>query len=73
MANILHIVQIVSGVLTIIMVLFQRASTDGGGSIGGESMSFLHTRRGAERFFFFLTVFCGVIFTASSIAVIVLQ
>jgi protein translocase SecG subunit len=73
MANILHIIQIVSGVLTIGLVLLQRASTDMGGSIGGEGTSFAHTRRGGEKFFFFTTIVFAIIFVASSIAVIVLQ
>ena len=73
MTNILYIVQIVSGILTIILILLQKSSTDMGGSIGGENASFMHTKRGSEKFFFFLTIFFAVVFVGSSIAVIVLQ
>ena len=73
MLNILHIVQIVSAILSIVLVLIQRASPDMGGSLGGEGNSFLHTRRGAEKFFFFITVLFALIFVASSVAVIILQ
>lgn len=73
MANVLQIVQIVSGVLTIGLVLLQRASTDMGGSIGGEGSSFAHTRRGGEKFFFFTTIFFSILFVSSSIGVIALQ
>jgi preprotein translocase subunit SecG len=44
-----------------------------GSTLGGESSGFLQTRRGAERFIFVLTIIIAVIFTGSSLAVIVIN
>ena len=70
MAYILHIIQISSAVLLIALVLLQRTSGDMGSTMG-ENASFLQTRRGAERFFFILTLVIAIIFAGSSLAVIV--
>lgn len=68
MSNTLYIVQIVISILLIILVLIQRAQTDTSGMFGGESASFLHTRRGAERFLFFFTIIIAVVFTGINLA-----
>ncbi|HVY35817.1 MAG TPA: preprotein translocase subunit SecG [Candidatus Paceibacterota bacterium] len=70
MAGILHTIQVASAVVLIALVLLQRSSGDMGSAFG--EASFFQTRRGAERFFFILTVAVAVIFAASSIATIVL-
>lgn len=67
----MHIIQMASAGLSLILVLSQSPQTDIGGS-GGESLSFIHTRRGAEKLLFILTIIVGVIFALSSLAVIVL-
>jgi protein translocase SecG subunit len=70
MLTILHTTQIVSALLLIALILIQRTSGDMGGT--GDSMSVFQTRRGAERFFFILTVVVGIVFAGASLAVIVL-
>lgn len=70
MAGILHIIQIVSALMTIGLVLLQRSSGDMGSAFG--DASFFQTRRGGERFFFVLTIIVAIVFAASSIAVLFL-
>mgnify|MGYP000455649711 CR=1 FL=1 len=71
MAYILHLIQIISSLVLIVLVLLQRTQGDTGSSFG-DNASFLQTRRGAERFLFVLTVIIAVVFVGSSLAVIVL-
>ena len=72
MAHTLHLIQIVSSVVLIALILLQKSQGDMGSSLSGDNASFFQTRRGAERFMFLLTVFVGIVFVASSLAVIVL-
>lgn len=71
MAYILHLIQIISSLVLIVLVLLQRTQGDTGSSFG-DNTSFLQTRRGAERFLFVCTVIVAVVFVGSSLAVIVL-
>ncbi len=68
----LHLIQIISSIALIVLVLLQRSQGDSGTSLGGDSLSFFQTRRGAERLLFILTVSAAVVFAGSSLAVIVL-
>lgn len=72
MAYTLHLVQIISSIVLVVLILLQRTNGDNSTALGGDSMSFLQTRRGAERFLFMLTVTVAVVFVGSSIAVILL-
>lgn len=67
MASTLQLVQIIAGILLIVLVLVQRSQGDMGASSGSDNASFAHTRRGAEKFIFFLTVIVAIIFVAASI------
>lgn len=66
--SILQIVQFASSIVLIILILLQRAQGDAGTMLGGEGVSFLQTRRGAERFIFILTIIVAVVFAAASAA-----
>lgn len=73
MVTTLHSIQIVLSLVLVALILLQRPSGDASGiPVGGESVSFLHTRRGAERFFFMLTIAIAIAFAAVSLAVIVI-
>jgi protein translocase SecG subunit len=72
MAHILHLVQIISSLVLIVLVLLQRTQGDTSSWLGGDNTSFLQTRRGAERFLFILTVIVSIVFVGASLAVIVL-
>ena len=69
MANILHVIQIVSALALIALVLLQQNSGDMGSSMS--DTSFFRTRRGSERFLFILTIILALAFVGSSIAIIV--
>ena len=70
MTGTLHIIQVVSALLTIALVLLQRSNGDMGSAFG--DTSFFQTRRGGERFFFGLTIAVAVVFAFSSLAAIFL-
>ena len=72
MAQILQIIQIASSIALVALVLMQKATPDMGASLGGESSSFMQTRRGAERFLFILTILVAIIFVGSNVASLVL-
>ena len=73
MLTTLNSIHIVLALALVALILLQRPSSDASGiPVGGESGSFLHTRRGAERFFFVLTVSVSILFAGVSLAVIVL-
>lgn len=68
MEQTLQIIQIASSIALVILVLIQRANMDSGSSLGSDGASFMQTRRGAEKFIFFLTIVVAVIFAGSSLA-----
>ena len=73
MVTTLHSIQIIVSIALVVLILLQRPSNDAGSMpIGGDSSSFLHTRRGAERFFFVMTIVLAITFAAVSLAVVVL-
>ncbi|HWC57685.1 MAG TPA: preprotein translocase subunit SecG [Candidatus Paceibacterota bacterium] len=71
MAHTLHLIQIISSVVLVVLILLQRTEGDMGSSFGSSS-SFFQTRRGAERFLFFLTIVMAIIFVGTSLATIIL-
>lgn len=61
-------------IVLVALILLQRPSNDASSMpVGGDSSSFMHTRRGAERFFFTMTIILAVVFAAVSLAVVVVQ
>jgi protein translocase SecG subunit len=71
MTYLIHIIQLVSAVLSVVLVLIQVPQTDIGG-FGSEGVSFIHTRRGSEKFIFVLTIVAASLFALSSLAYIIL-
>ncbi len=73
-AQILPYVQIVLSVILVLAILLQQSSAGVGGALGGsDGGSFHHTRRGFEKFLFFLSITCGVLFALSSLLAIIIQ
>ena len=73
-ANILPYAQIILSVVLITAILLQQSSAGLGGALGGSnSDSFHHTRRGFERFLFYLSIVCGILFTLSAFLIIVIK
>ena len=63
----IHIAQIVSAVVVIIMVLTQSRGAGLGNIFGGDNSSIYHTRRGIERTLFNFTIGSIVVFLIISI------
>jgi protein translocase SecG subunit len=61
-ASILPYAQIILSVILVTAILLQQSAA-GMGSLGGSSGdSFHHTRRGFEKFLFYLTLVCAIFF-----------
>lgn len=71
MVTTLQSIQIILAIAIIILVLIQRPSNDANSTPVGSEGSFSHTKRGAERFFYVLTIITAVLFAAISLAVVV--
>ena len=54
--------QIVLSVILVAAIMLQQSGASLGGTLGGEDTSFHHTRRGFEKFLFYLSIVCGVLF-----------
>ena len=62
-ANILPYAQIILSVILIVAILLQQSGAGVGGALGGsDTGSFHHTRRGFEKFLFYLSLICGILF-----------
>lgn len=72
MLSILPYAQIVLSVLLVAGILLQKRAAGLGGAFGGSDLSMYHTRRGAEKWFFYGTIVIAVLFCISSLLVIVL-
>jgi len=73
-AQILPYVQIIlSGVLVVSILLQQSGAGVGGALGGGDGSSFHHTRRGFEKFLFYLSIFSGILFALSAFLAIMLK
>ncbi len=60
-------VQIALAAITVVLVLLQQSDADLGGAFGGSDLASApaHTRRGAERVLFYLTIVGGALFALS--------
>jgi len=65
-------IQIIIAVLLITSILLQHRGTSLGGAFGGEGNVY-RSRRGAEKFLFYLTIVLGVLFVGMAVANILLQ
>lgn len=68
----LLILQIIVSIVLITCILLQSQGSGLGASWGGGGETY-HTRRGVERVIFFVTIICSVIFTGSSIALLLVR
>jgi protein translocase SecG subunit len=71
--KILPYAQIVFSVVLIIAILLQQSGAGLGGALGGGDDSFHHTRRGFEKFLFYLSIVCGVLFALSAFLAILIK
>jgi protein translocase SecG subunit len=61
--KVLPYAQIILSVVLILAIMFQQTSAGVGGALGGSSAeSFHQTRRGFEKFLFYLSIICAILF-----------
>ena len=73
-AQILPYAQIILSVILITSILLQQSSSGTGGAFGGsDTESFHHTRRGFEKFLFYLSMVCGILFALSAFLAIIIK
>ncbi len=66
--------QIILSVILVTAVLLQQSAAGLGGALGGgETESFHHTRRGFEKFLFYLSMVCGILFALFALLSIILK
>jgi protein translocase SecG subunit len=71
--NILPYLQIILSVILVIAILLQRSGADVGGALGGSDTSFHHSRRGIEKFLFYVTIVSGILFALTAFLAIILK
>ena len=73
-AQILPYAQIILSVTLILSILLQQTGAGVGGALGGgDGGSFHHTRRGFEKFLFYLSIVCGILFALSALLAIMVK
>ena len=73
-ANILPYVQIIHSVILVVAILLQQSGAGVGGALGGsDNESFHHTRRGFEKFLFYLSIVCAILFALFALLSIVIK
>jgi len=73
-AQILPYAQIILSVVLVTAILLQQSGAGVGGALGGgDGSSFHHTRRGFEKFLFFLSIACGILFALSAFLAIMIK
>ncbi|HLB31994.1 MAG TPA: preprotein translocase subunit SecG [Patescibacteria group bacterium] len=71
MGQILQIIELVLAIVIILSVLLQQRGSGMGGVFGSEFSAY-HSRRGFEKFLYYLTIVSGVLFCATALVSIYL-
>jgi len=73
-AKILPYAQIILSVILVSAILLQQSAAGMGGAFGGnDTGSFHHTRRGFEKFLFYLSIVCSILFALFCILSIIIK
>ena len=73
-AKILPYAQIILSVILVAAILLQQSAAGLGGALGGnDNSSFHHTRRGFEKFLFYLSIVCGILFALLALLSIIIK
>ena len=73
-AKLLPYVQIILAVILVSAILLQQTGAGLGGALGGDDIgSFHHTRRGFEKFLFYLSIVCGILFALFALLSIIIK
>jgi protein translocase SecG subunit len=74
LAKILPYAQIILSVILVSAILLQQSAAGLGGALGGDDMgSFHHTRRGFEKFLFYLSIVSAILFALFALLSIIIQ
>jgi protein translocase SecG subunit len=66
--------QIILAVILVSAILLQQTGAGLGGALGGDDIgSFHHTRRGFEKFLFYLSIVCGILFALFALLSIIIK
>lgn len=66
--------QIILSVVLVLAILLQQTGAGVGGALGGgDNVSFHQTRRGFERFLFYLTIICAILFALTAFLSIMIE
>ena len=72
--KILPYMQIILSVILVMAILLQQSAAGMGGALGGsDSGSFHHTRRGFEKFLFYLSIVCSILFALFAFLSIIIK
>ena len=74
-AKILPYAQIILSVILVSAVLLQQSAAGMGGALGGDDNNSFHhnTRRGFEKFLFYLSIVCGILFALFALLSIIIK
>ena len=73
-ARILPYAEIILSVILVAAILLQQTEAALGNAFGGDDSSgFHHTRRGFEKFLFYLTIICGILFALFAFLSIIIR
>ncbi|OGI60742.1 preprotein translocase subunit SecG [Candidatus Nomurabacteria bacterium RIFCSPHIGHO2_01_FULL_37_25] len=74
LAKILPYSQIIVSVILVTTILLQQSGAGLGGAFGGgDGESFHHTRRGFEKFLFYLSIFLGILLAVLAFLAILIK
>jgi protein translocase SecG subunit len=74
LAKILPYAQIILSVILVTAILLQQSGAGVGGALGGDdSGGFHHTLRGFEKFLFYLSLICGILFALFALLTILVK
>lgn len=72
--GVLPYAQIILSVILVTAILLQQSGAGLGGALGGDdSGGFHHTRRGFEKFLFYVSLICGILFAVLALVSIVIK
>ena len=73
-AQVLPYAQIIIAIILVLAIMLQQSGAGLGGALGGsDGSSFHHTRRGFEKFLFYLSFVCGILFALSALLSIIIK
>ena len=74
LAKFLPYAQIIISVILVTAILLQQSAAGMGGALGGDDAgSFHHTRRGFEKFLFYLSIVCAFLFAFLALLSIIIK